>query len=679
LQDGKINSAFVIAAFLLYIGMFKDQKTANNFFSVQRAPISFHASQRRYLEYITKFNSKNKVDLFDSAAKIVQLRSIVMNGIPLFTKNRDGCRPIIEIFSGTSETCVFSTSHEYDDLRSYNRAADSQVKWSDLNVSLDSNADICIVISHARSGLGARVLQNAKIQTLRICSLQFNLALEKQVENGLQTLRFETIALDGIDTIDRYPREFQIAVNLQYSTLDSKAGRSTAQLTASICDPLLLFENQIEFEECKDTFNCQRPAYLINGALPKGNEKRATIDPLFDSADSLSDGDQASSVEFKTQAQIEADLLNLTLNSPVKTNTRPKSDVMEDSLFADFGSNSSGASFDLLNDIIGAADPKNTSPSNHSNGVRAEAPVIAASNDLSSTSVDLLEELFAVPTPSNAPKPDLLNEKPNDGDSCRRTSTSASASASQVHRNASTPNLLGFDPFDQLSGLSAAQSSANATPKHTPNDLLKPQKAQFSAQSTSSAKPEQKANTERAMPRVASLNAFSSNGTNFKPDYNRSFFTDNSKVPSNGTGMSGKVPNNAFDDLLKGFTKGQAEWSAPTSSNQPKSMAQLRKEEMLRNGTVDPLKMKVNEWKEGKKRNIRALLSTLHQIVWDDCNWIAIGMHQLIGPNDVKKMYRKACLNIHPDKLIGSPNEELAKLLFIELNDAWNEFEKQRT
>lgn len=209
----------MIAAFLLYIGMFKDQKTANNFFSVQRIPVSFTTSQRRYLDYITNFNSKNKIDLFDQVPKIVQIRSITMQGIPLFTKNRDGCRPLIELFDGSSETCLFSSANEYEELRSYSRASETKVKWSEINVTLDSNEDICIVISHVRSGLGTLMLQGHKMQTLRICSLQFNLALEKQVESGSQTLRFETIALDGIDSIDRYPREFQIVIELQYSTL----------------------------------------------------------------------------------------------------------------------------------------------------------------------------------------------------------------------------------------------------------------------------------------------------------------------------------------------------------------------------------------------------------------------------------------------------------------------------
>ena len=38
-------------------------------------------------------------------------------------------------------------------------------------------------------------------------------------------------------------------------------------------------------------------------------------------------------------------------------------------------------------------------------------------------------------------------------------------------------------------------------------------------------------------------------------------------------------------------------------------------------------------------------------------------------------MYKKACLAVHPDKLGGTPHQDYANLIFMELNNAWEKFE----
>ena len=150
------------------------------------------------------------------------------------------------------------------------------------------------------------------------------------------------------------------------------------------------------------------------------------------------------------------------------------------------------------------------------------------------------------------------------------------------------------------------------------------------------------------------------------PNYSRSFFAD----PASNAGAGGvkpRVSSNAFDDLLGGFTP-----SANPSQNQ--SIGAMKKTELVK--AMDPDEAKIFQWKEGKSRNIRTLLCSLHKIIWTGARWTECGMHQLVSTGDVKKMYRKACLAVHPDKQMGTDNENISKLIFMELNDAWSDFDK---
>uniref|UniRef100_A0A8C9QB17 J domain-containing protein n=1 Tax=Spermophilus dauricus TaxID=99837 RepID=A0A8C9QB17_SPEDA len=134
-----------------------------------------------------------------------------------------------------------------------------------------------------------------------------------------------------------------------------------------------------------------------------------------------------------------------------------------------------------------------------------------------------------------------------------------------------------------------------------------------------------------------------------------------------------KVSENDFEDLLsnQGF-------SSKSDRKGPKTMAEMRKQDLVRD--ADPLKLKIDllDWIEGKERNIRALLSTLHTVLWDgESRWTPVSMADLVTPAQVKKQYRRAVLVVHPDKATGQPYEQHAKMIFMELNDAWSEFENQ--
>ncbi|XP_044530700.1 putative tyrosine-protein phosphatase auxilin [Gracilinanus agilis] len=159
-----------------------------------------------------------------------------------------------------------------------------------------------------------------------------------------------------------------------------------------------------------------------------------------------------------------------------------------------------------------------------------------------------------------------------------------------------------------------------------------------------------------------------------RPNYNVSFSSmpsgqnDRGKGPSN---LEGKSKTADFEDLLSGQG-----FNAHKDKKGPRTIAEMRKEEMAKE--MDPEKLKILEWIEGKERNIRALLSTMHTVLWaGETKWKPVGMADLVTPEQVKKVYRRAVLVVHPDKATGQPYEQYAKMIFMELNDAWSEFENQ--
>ena len=153
------------------------------------------------------------------------------------------------------------------------------------------------------------------------------------------------------------------------------------------------------------------------------------------------------------------------------------------------------------------------------------------------------------------------------------------------------------------------------------------------------------------------------------PNYNSAFFTDKPKKQTFVPQMtSKKVASDTFNDLLGGFT------ATSSNANESKSIGEMKKKEEMKQMT--PTEAKVFAWKDGKSRNLRALLCSLDKILWEGAKWQQCGMHQLVSENDVNKMYKKAVLAVHPDRQRGTENEELATALQKELNDAWAEYKK---
>ncbi|KRX06018.1 DnaJ domain [Pseudocohnilembus persalinus] len=89
-------------------------------------------------------------------------------------------------------------------------------------------------------------------------------------------------------------------------------------------------------------------------------------------------------------------------------------------------------------------------------------------------------------------------------------------------------------------------------------------------------------------------------------------------------------------------------------------------------------KEKVNAWayKDKQRQNIRKLLASVHEILWKDCDWTPLQLHDLLDDNSVKKAYYKSLLKIHPDKNRGkgAEIEYLAESIIHEIKEGWDEY-----
>ncbi|KAK1398046.1 Auxilin-related protein 2 [Heracleum sosnowskyi] len=108
---------------------------------------------------------------------------------------------------------------------------------------------------------------------------------------------------------------------------------------------------------------------------------------------------------------------------------------------------------------------------------------------------------------------------------------------------------------------------------------------------------------------------------------------------------------------------------------------QLQKDQEERHRIAETLDIEIKRWAAGKEGNLRALLSTLQYVLWPECGWQPVSLTDLIMGASVKKVYRKATLCIHPDKVqqkgANIQQKYIAEKVFDLLKEAWNKFNSE--
>ncbi|KAI9079666.1 hypothetical protein K1719_038287 [Acacia pycnantha] len=108
---------------------------------------------------------------------------------------------------------------------------------------------------------------------------------------------------------------------------------------------------------------------------------------------------------------------------------------------------------------------------------------------------------------------------------------------------------------------------------------------------------------------------------------------------------------------------------------------QTQRDQAERHRIAETLDVEIKRWAAGKEGNLRALLSTLQYVLWPECGWQPVSLTDLITGASVKKVYRKATLCVHPDKVQqkGATLQQkyIAEKVFDLLKEAWNKFNSE--
>ncbi|KAG6671805.1 auxilin-related protein 2 isoform X1 [Carya illinoinensis] len=115
---------------------------------------------------------------------------------------------------------------------------------------------------------------------------------------------------------------------------------------------------------------------------------------------------------------------------------------------------------------------------------------------------------------------------------------------------------------------------------------------------------------------------------------------------------------------------------AVADMNQRDFQTQWEQEERRR--IAETVDIRIKQWAAGREGNMRALLSSLQSVLWPECDWQPVSLTDMITSASVKKVYRKATLFIHPDKVQqkGATLEQkyTAEKVFDILKEAWKKF-----
>uniref|UniRef100_A0A4X2LW51 Cyclin-G-associated kinase n=1 Tax=Vombatus ursinus TaxID=29139 RepID=A0A4X2LW51_VOMUR len=597
--DGRAASAVVVCSFLCFCRLFTTAEAAVYMFSMKRCPPGIWPSHKRYIEYMCDMMAEEPII---PHSKPILIKAVMMTPVPLFSKQRNGCRPFCEVYVGDER--VTTTSQEYDKMKDFKIEDGKAV----IPLGITVQGDVLIVIYHARSTLGGRL--QAKMASMKMFQIQFHTGF---VPRNATTVKFAKYDLDACDIQEKYPDLFQVNLEIEVEPRDRPSLETPPWDNSNMkgLNPKILFSSREEQQDVLSKFG--KPE------LPR---------------------QPGSTAQYEAEASQQSPESVPTESDSPQSNSTETNNFFHTLDWQGMGYGEGPLCFGSLMLFwlpFSLADPFDPFTMSSSSETQSHSNPDLFEDFLNPSSAPASSSMF--PSTHSAPPPSSSSDFLHLGESLISMKTSLFPSGSSC----------GFSPGGFAS--KATQSSKGGSPWQTkpPN---------YGPSWPSQAKSQQ----TKSSPQT-------------KPNYSVNFSVIGGReergIRAPGFVQKPKVSENDFEDLLpnQGF-------SSKSDKKGPKTIAEMRKQEMSKD--MDPLKLKLLDWIEGKERNIRALISTLHMVLWEgESRWKPVGMADLVTPEQVKKYYRKAVLVVHPDKAAGQPYEQYAKMIFMELNDAWSEFENQ--
>jgi len=143
----------------------------------------------------------------------------------------------------------------------------------------------------------------------------------------------------------------------------------------------------------------------------------------------------------------------------------------------------------------------------------------------------------------------------------------------------------------------------------------------------------------------------------------------------------GGIAKSSLDNVDDSDPNYKSSQSPATKSDGTKSVDRIEDEkvrQMKRAAAKEKLKDVLDKWefKSGVAKNLRTLLSTLHNILWDGAVWKPIGLADLQDFKQIRRHYRNAVFVVHPDKVAnGTPEQQvIAMRAFEAINSAFGKY-----